>query len=150
MYVQVAESEDKEPIKLLTEEDGTLLLTTVLKQFPQCSGLIYKNPSTKALRWAQLSKDKLHPPPDVGWDSEIFYCVFAAATMTKMTLEKYFQSFGEVSAVTIKSDSKTGQSTGFVTIKFDSDGLKEKLMEQIHTIDEQVCFVKIDNFQSPK
>lgn len=41
-YLQVAEEEGEEPIELPTEEDGTLLLSTLSGQFPGASGLKYR------------------------------------------------------------------------------------------------------------
>ncbi|CAH1102200.1 unnamed protein product [Psylliodes chrysocephalus] len=75
-YLQVAEDEGEEPIELPTEDDGTLLLSTLSAQFPGSSGLKYKNPETKTFRGVRLSEGRLHPPPDGGWGSQVFYCVF--------------------------------------------------------------------------
>jgi hypothetical protein len=75
-YLQVAEDEGEEPIELPTEDDGTLLLSTLSAQFPGSSGLKYRNPETKAMRGVRLSEGRLHPPPEIGWGSQIFYCVF--------------------------------------------------------------------------
>ncbi|XP_060532632.1 TAR DNA-binding protein 43-like [Cylas formicarius] len=75
-YLQVAEDEGEEPIELPTEDDGTLLLSTLSAQFPGASGLKYRNPETKAVRGVRLTDGRLHPPPDGGWGSNIYYCVF--------------------------------------------------------------------------
>ncbi|KAJ8950753.1 hypothetical protein NQ318_011246 [Aromia moschata] len=75
-YLQVAEDEGEEPIELPTEDDGTLLLSTLSAQFPGSSGLKYRNPESKSFRGVRLSEGRLHPPPDGGWGSQIFYCVF--------------------------------------------------------------------------
>ncbi|XP_072394012.1 TAR DNA-binding protein 43-like isoform X2 [Diabrotica undecimpunctata] len=80
-YLQVAEDEGEEPIELPTEDDGTLLLSTLSAQFPGSSGLKYKNPETKTFRGVRLSEGRLHPPPDDGWGSHIFYCVFPKVTI---------------------------------------------------------------------
>ncbi|XP_060533624.1 TAR DNA-binding protein 43-like [Cylas formicarius] len=75
-YLQVAEDEGEEPIELPTEDDGTLLISTLSAQFPGASGLKYRNPENKAARGVRLSDGRLHPPPDGGWGSNIYYCVF--------------------------------------------------------------------------
>lgn len=75
-YLQVAEEEGEEPIELPTEDDGTLLLSTLSAQYPGASGLKYRNPENKSVRGVRLSDGRLHPPPDGGWGSHIYYCVF--------------------------------------------------------------------------
>ncbi|XP_031330084.1 TAR DNA-binding protein 43-like isoform X2 [Photinus pyralis] len=75
-YLQVAEDEGEEPIELPTEDDGTLLLSTLSAQFPGSCGLKYRNPDSRAMRGVRLSDGRLHPPPEIGWGSQIFYCVF--------------------------------------------------------------------------
>ncbi|CAH0549677.1 unnamed protein product [Brassicogethes aeneus] len=75
-YLQVAEDEGEEPIELPTEEDGTLLLSTLAAQFPGSSGLKYRNPENKIVRGVRLSEGRLHPPPEGAWGTQIFYCVF--------------------------------------------------------------------------
>ncbi|ENN77115.1 hypothetical protein YQE_06369, partial [Dendroctonus ponderosae] len=75
-YLQVAEDEGEEPIELPTEDDGTLLLSTLSAQFPGASGLKYRNPENKSIRGVRLNDGRLHPPPDGGWGSHIYYCVF--------------------------------------------------------------------------
>lgn len=75
-YLQVAEDEGEEPIELPTEDDGTLLLSTLAAQFPGSCGLKYRNPDSRAIRGVRLSEGRLNPPPEVGWGSQVFYCVF--------------------------------------------------------------------------
>lgn len=77
-FVQVAEEEGEEPIELPTEEDGTLLLSTVQAQFPGCCGLKYRNEETKVVRGIRSNEGRLYPPSssDNGWGSLIYFCVF--------------------------------------------------------------------------
>lgn len=49
-YIQVSEEEQDEPIELPSEEDGSLLLSTVAAQFPGACGLKYRNPETGNFR----------------------------------------------------------------------------------------------------
>uniref|UniRef100_A0A0A9Z220 TAR DNA-binding protein 43 n=1 Tax=Lygus hesperus TaxID=30085 RepID=A0A0A9Z220_LYGHE len=74
-YIQVAEDEGEEPIELPSEDDGTLLLSTLAAQFPGTCGLKYRNPETKAIRGVRLVEGRLHSPDD-GWGQNVFYCVF--------------------------------------------------------------------------
>ncbi|KAE8750358.1 hypothetical protein FOCC_FOCC002918, partial [Frankliniella occidentalis] len=73
-YLQVAEDENEEPIELPTEEDGTLLLTTLAAQFPGTCGLKYRNPESR-MRGVRLVDGRLHAP-DGNWGSNIYFCVF--------------------------------------------------------------------------
>lgn len=77
-YLQVAEEENEEPIELPSEEDGTLLLSTLAAQFPGSCGLKYRNPDTGALRGIRLADGRLHPPDGL-WGGHIYYCVFPKA-----------------------------------------------------------------------
>ncbi|EEB19444.1 Heterogeneous nuclear ribonucleoprotein A1, putative [Pediculus humanus corporis] len=74
-YIQVSEVEGEEPIELPTEDDGTLLLSTLAAQFPGTCGLKYRNPESMGLRGVRLVEGRLHPP-DNGWGSVVYYCVF--------------------------------------------------------------------------
>ncbi|XP_063222672.1 TAR DNA-binding protein 43-like [Bacillus rossius redtenbacheri] len=73
--VLVAEDEGDEPMELPTENDNTLLLSTLAAQYPGTSGLRYRNPQTNAMRGIRLTNGKLYPPEN-GWGDSVFYCVF--------------------------------------------------------------------------
>ncbi|XP_057669226.1 TAR DNA-binding protein 43-like [Diorhabda carinulata] len=76
-YVQVAEDEGEDVVELPTEEDGTLLLSTVAAQFPGSSGLRFKaSPESKAFRGVRIMDGILYPPPDEGWGNILYFCVF--------------------------------------------------------------------------
>ena len=74
-YIQVAEEEHEEPIELPSEEDGTLLLSTLAAQFPGACGLKYRNPDTGGMRGIRLVDGRLHPP-DALWSSHLYVTVF--------------------------------------------------------------------------
>ncbi|XP_033220126.1 TAR DNA-binding protein 43 isoform X1 [Belonocnema kinseyi] len=74
-YIQVAEDEGEEPIELPTEDDGTLLLTTLSAQFPGTCGLKYRNPESRTMRGVRLVDGRLHPPEN-GWGKAVYFCVF--------------------------------------------------------------------------
>ena len=74
-YIQVAEEEQDEPIELPSEDDGSLLLSTVAAQFPGACGLKYRNPDTGNFRGVRLVDGRLHPP-DSMWGNFIYIAVF--------------------------------------------------------------------------
>jgi len=78
-YISVAEEEGGEPIELPTEEDGTVLLTTLSAQFPGACGLKFRNPETRAWRGVRLADGRLWPPADTGWSNNIFVTVLPKA-----------------------------------------------------------------------
>ena len=73
-YIQVCDDENEEPIELPTEDDGTLLLSTLVAQFPGACGLKYRPNESRGFRGLRLIDGRIHPP-DEGWDL-IFVCVF--------------------------------------------------------------------------
>lgn len=78
-YICVAEEEGGEPIELPTEEDGTVLLSTLSAQIPGACGLKFRNPETRAWRGVRLADGRLWPPVDTGWSSTVFVTVLPKA-----------------------------------------------------------------------
>lgn len=66
------------------EVDGTLLLSTLVAQFPGTCGLKYRHPDSKSVRGIRLSDGKLHPPSEVGWGKNLYVCVFPKENKRKM------------------------------------------------------------------
>ncbi|XP_037085397.1 TAR DNA-binding protein 43-like [Pollicipes pollicipes] len=77
-YIQVAEEENEEPMEIPCEEDMGLLLTTLSAQFPGACGLKYRTES-RSLRGVRLVDGKFQPP-DGGWGSVVYLCVFPKET----------------------------------------------------------------------
>lgn len=73
-YIQVCEEENDEPIEIPTEDDGTLLLSTLVAQFPGACGLKYRHAESRGMRGVRLVDGRLHAP-DEGWNY-VFVCVF--------------------------------------------------------------------------
>jgi len=73
LYVRVCKTTDDNPIELPTEENGTLLLSTVAALFPGVSGLKFKHGS--GFRVLKLANGCLYPPED-RWGQTSYYCVF--------------------------------------------------------------------------
>ena len=80
-YIQVVEDENDEPIELPTEEDSTLMLSTLIAQFPGTCGLKYRNPETGSLRGVRLIEGRLHPPDGVSWGNIVYLAVFPKQAM---------------------------------------------------------------------
>jgi len=74
-YLHVAEDEQEEPMEIPTEADGTLLLSTLVAQFPGACGLKFRNPTTNAMRGVRLVEGTLYPP-DNYWDTHIYLIVY--------------------------------------------------------------------------
>lgn len=75
-YIQVVEDENDESIEIPSENDGTLLLTSLSAQFPGACGLKYRNPDTGAYRGIRLVEGVLHPPDGV-WGRHVYVAVFS-------------------------------------------------------------------------
>ncbi|KAK3886745.1 hypothetical protein Pcinc_009121 [Petrolisthes cinctipes] len=73
-YIQVCEDENDEPIEIPTEDDNTLLLSTLVAQFPGACGLKYRHADSRSMRGVRLVDGRLHAP-DEGWNY-VFVCVF--------------------------------------------------------------------------
>lgn len=84
-YIKVSEDEDESnAVEIPCEVDGTLLLSTLVAQFPGASGLKYRHPDSKSVRGIRLSDGKLHPPSDIGWGKHLYVCVFPKENKRKM------------------------------------------------------------------
>lgn len=70
-YIRVTEDENDEPIEIPSEDDGTVLLSTVTAQFPGACGLCYRNPVTQCMRGVRLVEGILHAP-DAGWGNLVY------------------------------------------------------------------------------
>ncbi|KAK7093643.1 TAR DNA-binding protein 43-like [Littorina saxatilis] len=77
-YIKVVAEDGDEPLELPTEEDGTILLTTLSAQFPGSCGLKYRNPDSGTMRGIRLSDGRLYPP-DNDWGKQVFVSVFPKA-----------------------------------------------------------------------
>jgi len=86
MYVQVSESENSDPIDMPTEDDNSLLLSTLEAQYPGVIGLKYR--VNDRLRLVRLVDDKLYPPED-GWLDRIYMCNFRNSNTTVAAKRKH-------------------------------------------------------------
>ncbi|XP_062600499.1 TAR DNA-binding protein 43-like, partial [Saccostrea cucullata] len=74
-YLQVSESEGYEPVEIPSEDDGTLLLSTLSAQFPGACGLKYRNPQSGNFRGVRLNEGLLYPP-EGSWGDVVYVVVF--------------------------------------------------------------------------
>jgi len=84
-YLKVSEDEGEEPIEVPTEEDSTLLLSTLQAQFPGASGLKFRNPDSGGMRGVRITEGRFHPP-ESGWGTNVFVCVFPKGIHRKCRL----------------------------------------------------------------
>lgn len=84
-YIKVSEDEDESnAVEIPCELDGTLLLSTLVAQFPGACGLKYRHPESKSIRGIRLSDGKLHSPTEIGWGKHLYICVFPKENKRKM------------------------------------------------------------------
>ncbi|XP_022128398.1 TAR DNA-binding protein 43 [Pieris rapae] len=162
-YVVVSEGEQDEPIELPTEEDGSLLLSTIAAQFAGASGLKYR--AGGRLRGLRLADEHVLPPAE-GWAAHRYFCAFpriesATAALrprcsdlivlglpwktSEEAVRDYFTAFGELLMVQVKRDTKTGLSKGFGFIKFADYEAQMRALGRRHMIDGRWCDVRIPN-----
>ncbi|VVC87714.1 unnamed protein product [Leptidea sinapis] len=162
-YVLVSEGEQDEPIELPTEEDGSLLLSTIAGQYADASGLKYR--SGGRLRGLRLVEDRVLPPAE-GWSAHRYFCAFPRSdTLSESprprcsdlivlglpwktgedTVREYFAAFGDLLMVQVKRDMKTGLSKGFGFIKFADYEAQLIALGRRHMIDGRWCDVRIPN-----
>lgn len=78
-YVQVVDDESEEAIELPAEGDGTLLLSTLIAQFPGACGLKYRSSETNGVRGVRLADGRLYAPDGV-WGGITFTTVYPKGT----------------------------------------------------------------------
>ncbi|XP_023441553.1 TAR DNA-binding protein 43 [Dasypus novemcinctus] len=82
-YIRVTEDENDEPIEIPSEDDGTVLLSTVTAQFPGACGLRYRNPVSQCMRGVRLVEGVLHAP-DAGWGNLVYVVNYPKDNKRKM------------------------------------------------------------------
>ena len=82
-YIRVTEDENDKPIEIPSEDDGTVLLSTVTAQFPGACGLRYRNPVSQCMRGVRLVEGILHAP-DAGWGNLVYVVNYPKDNKRKM------------------------------------------------------------------
>ncbi|XP_068598293.1 TAR DNA-binding protein 43 isoform X1 [Brachionichthys hirsutus] len=83
VYIRVAEEENEEPMEIPSEDDGTVLLSTVAAQFPGACGLRFRSPVSQCMRGVRLVEGILHPPEN-GWGNVVFVVNYPKDNKRKM------------------------------------------------------------------
>jgi len=71
-WVKICKTEGAQPVEIETEEDGTILLESVVAHFPGTTTIKYKSPSGTGYRGVKL-KDGVINPPNGGWEASPLY-----------------------------------------------------------------------------
>ncbi|XP_051735834.1 TAR DNA binding protein, like isoform X1 [Ctenopharyngodon idella] len=82
-YIRVAEDENEEPMEIPSEEDGTVLLSTVAAQFPGACGLRYRSPVSQCMRGVRLVEGVLHAP-ESDWGNLVYVVNYPKDNKRKM------------------------------------------------------------------
>uniref|UniRef100_A0A2I2ZL81 TAR DNA-binding protein 43 N-terminal domain-containing protein n=1 Tax=Gorilla gorilla gorilla TaxID=9595 RepID=A0A2I2ZL81_GORGO len=82
-YIRVTEDENDESIEIPSEDDGTVLLSTVTAQFPGACGLRCRNPVSQCMRGVRLVEGILHAP-DAGWRNLVYVVNYPKGNKRKM------------------------------------------------------------------
>ncbi|XP_034022201.1 TAR DNA-binding protein 43-like isoform X2 [Thalassophryne amazonica] len=83
VYIRVAEEENEEPMEMPSEDDGTVLLSTVSAQFPGACGLRFRSPVSQCMRGVRLVEGVLHAP-ETGWGNMVFVVNYPKDNKRKM------------------------------------------------------------------
>ncbi|XP_061910319.1 TAR DNA binding protein, like isoform X2 [Entelurus aequoreus] len=95
LYIRVAEDENEEPMEIPSEDDGTVLLSSVAAQFPGACGLRYRNPESQCMRGVRLVEGVLHAP-ESEWGNLVYVVNYPKDNKRKM------EEIDAASAVKIK------------------------------------------------
>uniref|UniRef100_A0A8C9VUA7 TAR DNA-binding protein 43 n=1 Tax=Scleropages formosus TaxID=113540 RepID=A0A8C9VUA7_SCLFO len=95
MYIRVAEDENEEPMEIPSEDDGTVLLSSVAAQFPGACGLRYRSPVSQCMRGVRLVEGVLHAP-ESNWGNLVYVVNYPKDNKRKM------EEMDAASAVKIK------------------------------------------------
>ncbi|MEQ2164941.1 hypothetical protein GOODEAATRI_011938, partial [Goodea atripinnis] len=83
LYIRVAEDENEEPMEIPSEDDGTVLLSSVAAQFPGACGLRYRNPESQCMRGVRLVEGVLHAP-ESSWGNLVYVVNYPKDNKRKM------------------------------------------------------------------
>ncbi|KAM6976678.1 TAR DNA binding protein, like isoform 1-T1 [Aplochiton taeniatus] len=83
LYIRVAEDENEEPMEIPSEDDGTVLLSTVAAQFPGACGLRYRSPVSQCMRGVRLVEGVLHAP-ESDWGNLVYVVNYPKDNKRKM------------------------------------------------------------------
>jgi len=90
VYVKIGETETEEdPTELLVEKDNSILLSSVLSQFPGATGLKYRNQESKTLRGLKFVDGSLFLPTENSkWKEAMYVVVYPKGNKRKAEDDK--------------------------------------------------------------
>jgi hypothetical protein len=110
-WVAIVLNEGEDPIEVPTEEDGTILLSSVAAQFPGISGLKFRNPETNGMRGVRVQEGVLHSPSTDGWGSATYICVAPPKSTTEAAAKRPMEeSTGDDDPMDDSKKLKTAES----------------------------------------
>jgi len=176
-YVRIGETPDTEElIELPTEEDGSMLLTTLAAQFPDAIGLKFKTDSG-GWRGVRVTDGILDAPLE-GWGYNEYIVTVAKKaekrklddsdgptnktkkellsdlivlglpySSTEEDLKDYFEKFGELAHFEVKTDAQTKKSRGFGFIRFKEEETVKEVLAASHSLGGRNLEVKFPGRQ---
>jgi len=112
MYIRVAEEENEEPMEIPSEDDGTVLLSTVAAQFPGACGLRFRSPVSQCMRGVRLVEGILHAPEN-GWGNLVY-----VVNYPKGTFYVHLQEASEVPHINMRGFEKHSNNGQMVFYNF--------------------------------
>lgn len=130
-WVAVCGDEIEEPIEIPTENDGTLLLSSVTAQYPGTTGLKYRNPDTNSFRGVRCQDNILFAPSEEGWMGLNFICVRPKVESPKLKRKSEYD--GQAYSKNIKVDEDDGTTIDLIVLglpwKTSEDDIKKYFEE---------------------
>ena len=152
---EVAGDDEPEIMEIQCEPDGTLLLDSVIAQFPGVTGLRFKNPSTGGYRGVRITDKVLHPPSAAkGWGEETtYFCVRPGGAPPKPkaapAAAASSNNSGDVSMATETSDD--GETGDLIVLGLPYKTSEETCRKYFSKYGElTLCEVKKDRFGASK
>ena len=114
-YVKIWESANTaDPIEVPLEKDGTLLLSTLIGQYPNTAGLRFWS-DTGAWRGLKCENNVIYPPPQ-GWGTLDYYIVLAPPGLKRATEEEEQDGPNSKSQRTEEEDNVLRPKSGCVQV----------------------------------
>ncbi|XP_012728920.1 TAR DNA binding protein, like isoform X2 [Fundulus heteroclitus] len=101
LYIRVAEDENEEPMEIPSEDDGTVLLSSVAAQFPGACGLRYRNPESQCMRGVRLVEGVLHAP-ESSWGNLVYVVNYPKESIYSSDNKRKMEEIDAASAVKVK------------------------------------------------